>query len=111
PRAPEQVVQIPPRNPSGKFHGIAQSELLAQFVQPGARQPMQPTYYQRESGPNAPEFRERPQQTVEVLVRVQSRDRQQKRFRTPPRRDLEKGLVDTQPHDSHLRLGQAVVPE
>ena len=75
-----EVVKFLARNPAGEIHRIGEAQALAQIVQRTREESVQPAYRQAELRPLAMEFGEGAQQAVQVLVRMQSGNRQQKRL-------------------------------
>ena len=79
---------------------------MTQRVQVGRVETPQARYHQPELWTAAPEFGKQPQQTVEILVRVQRRNGEQEPFRTPD--DLKKIRLDAQWNQANLILRQPV---
>ena len=103
-----EVEQILARNPAGKIHRAGQAQRIAQFVQRAAREAVQAARHQPELRPAAVEFRECAQQAVQVLVRMEGRDRQQKWLGRAAPADGEKLRAHAVRRYPHFRIRQAV---
>jgi len=96
PSARVELVQIPARDPAGELDRVPQAERIAQIVQRAGEEAVQPAHHQAEFRMGRAEPGEGAQQAIEVLVRMQRRNREQERFGTAAARDVEKNRIHAQ---------------
>ncbi len=80
PGARVELVQVLARNPAGELHRVGQPQALPQIVQRAGEEAVHAAHHQAEIRMAAAENGERPQQAIQVLVRMQRGDGQQKTF-------------------------------
>src|SRR5471032_218653 len=96
------------RNPARKIHGIAEAERIAKGQKLVGEETVDAAHHQAEFGMREAEFGEGPQQAVEVLVRMQRGDGEQKRLGTAAPGEAEEDRFDAQRDYLEFRIGKTV---